>query len=128
MAADGCTDQIWYGEDLEATGGSQSDNVGTACVDVYYYTPETANTVSCIDIPMLGTASSPHEYSPETVSSKAFDDDLGTWWDGCCEGCKTPRLLPSPFSSLLPSLPMLVHPSLSTRTVRISLLLSESHE
>lgn len=46
--------QIWYGEDLDPTGRSQGDNVGTSCVDVYYYIPGTANELSCVDIPMIG--------------------------------------------------------------------------
>ena len=103
--------QIWYGEDLDASGASQADNAGTACVDVYYFEPSAANSVSCVDVLMIGTASSDFEYSEETVSSMAFDDNLGTrainawvallcasqvlsgacrctdtWWDGCCEG------------------------------------------
>ena len=70
--------QIWYGEDLDASGASQADNAGTACVDVYYFEPSLANTVSCVDVLMIGTASSDFEYSEETVSSMAFDDNLGT--------------------------------------------------
>jgi hypothetical protein len=63
-------------------GASQVDNVGTSCVDVYYYIPGTANEVSCVDIPMLGEGSSTHEYDPNTLAQMAFDDDLSTgWWE-----------------------------------------------
>ena len=45
---------------------------------MYYFEPSLANSVSCVDVLMIGTASSDFEYSEETVSSMAFDDNLGT--------------------------------------------------
>eukprot|EP01050_Picozoa_sp_SAG11_P003405 SAG11_NODE_191_length_12943_cov_3.853706_14_plen_412_part_00 len=33
-----------------------------------------------------GTASADSEYSSNTLAGMAFDDDLDTYWDGCCAG------------------------------------------
>ena len=30
-----------------------------------------------------GTASADSEYSATTLAGAAFDDNVGTWWDGC---------------------------------------------
>ena len=45
---------------------------------MYYFDPAVSNTdgITCIDVPMVGTPSSPDEYDAATVAISAFDNDL----------------------------------------------------